>query len=109
MSAREFRLTPCLDRHDHAEAIRLVNRYLAPRAEMQGGVMYTGSRFDRWDGGGDREGVADMFTDADISALSLLSVTVDARAAIELLDLRRGELSALLSPDPPGCRSSHGR
>jgi hypothetical protein len=85
---------------DHEAAVTLVRRYLRPDPHLAGAVAYTGSRLEGWDGGGDRDGVAHRFTDADITAVALLSVEIPPRAVIELLSRRRDELTKLLSEIP---------
>lgn len=60
----------------------------------------TGSRFDDWAGGGDRNEVAHVITADDVLAVSFLSVQVTARAAIGLLEARASEVSELLEQIP---------
>lgn len=61
---------------------------------------YTGGRFERLAGGGDREDVASTFTAEDIVAVSLLSVRIPGRAAIALLETQASDLSRDLSEIP---------
>lgn len=63
-------------------------------------MAYTGSLFDGWDGGGDRAGVANRFTDADVNAVGLLSVEIPPRAVIEVLVRRADALSMPLREIP---------
>src|SRR4051794_21345266 len=52
------------------------------------GDWFTGSRFERFAGGGDREDVRDVVTAHDVVALSLLSVEVPGSLALKLLEDR---------------------
>ncbi|MFJ4680448.1 MULTISPECIES: DUF6308 family protein [unclassified Kitasatospora] len=68
-----------------------------------GAAPYTGGRFERLAGGGERPGSADRFTADDLIAVQTLSVTVPARVALDLLEGRLGEdLHALLRAVPVG-------
>lgn len=58
----------------------------------QGRWLYTGGWFDRLAG----QSEPDAFTAQDIVAISMLSVTVPAHAAIELLETERDDFSKLL-------------
>ncbi len=60
---------------------------------------FTGGQFDRFAGGGDRQGNANTFTAEDIVAVSMLSVRIPGRAALRLLD-GADELDSLLSAIP---------
>ncbi|MFE2529086.1 DUF6308 family protein [Streptomyces sp. NPDC059382] len=62
---------------------------------------FTGSRFEHLDGGGDRAGIANTVTAADLIAVQTLSVHVPPLAALALLEGRLGgKLSALLRQIP---------
>lgn len=61
---------------------------------------YTGGRFERFAGGGDRDEIADLITTDDIVAVSLLGVRIPGRPALAILDDRRADLSAILSEIP---------
>lgn len=93
-------LPACLTTDSAQQAVELVQGYLAPDLAQPGGVAYTGSLFDSWDGGGDRMEVAQEFTDADVTAVGLLSVEIPPRAVIELLVRRTDAMSALLREIP---------
>ncbi len=77
-------------------AVAALQRYFAPLPT--GG--FTGAYFERLGGGGDRADVADTFTAEDVVAVSMLSVTVPAPAALQLLEARGPELSDLLVKIP---------
>ena len=57
---------------------------------------YTGGRFEFLDGGGDGEEVCNRFTASDVVALSLLSVDLPGRVALDLLDGALAEEAAAL-------------
>ncbi|MFE6233751.1 DUF6308 family protein [Cellulosimicrobium sp. NPDC057862] len=80
-----------------ADAVSLLRSYFGP---ISGATGWTGSRFERFAGGGDGSDVADRFTAADLVAVTLLSVDVPARGAIDLLETRADEFSALLTEIP---------
>ncbi|MFD5936047.1 DUF6308 family protein [Streptomyces sp. NPDC060333] len=62
---------------------------------------FTGSRFEHLDGGGDRAGIANTVTAADLIAVQTLSVQVPPAAGLALLEGRLArELSALLRQIP---------
>ncbi len=58
---------------------------------------FTGAYFERLGGGGDRPETADVFTAEDLVAVSMLSVHVEARPALEILMHRANRLNGLLS------------
>ena len=83
----------------------VLRRYVAEDAidRLQsyfGSGRFTGGCFERFDGGGDREDVADRFTSADIVAVSMLSVRIPGRASLQLLDQRNDEFNELLAEVP---------
>jgi hypothetical protein len=61
---------------------------------------FSGRRFERFDGGGDRPDVADIFTSADVVAVMMLSIRWTATPALELLETRSEELNSLLAGVP---------
>ncbi len=62
----------------------LLRRYWELRPD--GTPAYTGARFERLAGGGDRPEVADHFTPADFVAVATLSVRVPVRAVLQVLE-----------------------
>ncbi|WP_086696180.1 DUF6308 family protein, partial [Streptomyces recifensis] len=64
---------------------------------------YTGSLFAHLGAGGDRVGVADVVTAEDLVAVQMLSVTVPAKAALELLEGERGRRLSELLRRVPAC------
>ncbi|MFF5502006.1 DUF6308 family protein [Streptomyces roseolus] len=69
---------------DRSYLADLLRRYWKPLPD--GTPAYTGSRFERLAGGGDRPETANHFTPADIIAVATLSVDIPARAALNLLE-----------------------
>lgn len=68
------------DQNVKAAAELLRRYYLEPDKK---GLLSTGSYFDEWAGRGDRE-TRDVITDSDAVAVSMLSVTVPAKAMVGL-------------------------
>lgn len=75
----------------------LLGKYLDGRAEgrlrkyFDHSGTFTGGRFERFAGGGDRPETADTFTGEDIVAVSLLSIRIPGRVALQVLDNRAFE------------------
>lgn len=82
MTIDGFRLPPILDPEHTDIAIDALRRYFAV---AEGIPAFSGSRFERFAGGGDRPGVADEFTSDDLVAVTLLSVNVPGQAALRIL------------------------
>lgn len=80
-----------LDGPLRGQAVHDVRRYFS---------TFTGRRFERFDGGGDRPEVADVVMAADVVAVSMLSIRWTGEAALELLETRRDDLSGLLDAVP---------
>lgn len=101
MTIDGFHLPPILDPAHADIAIDALRRYFAINA---GTPEFSGSRFERFAGGGDRPEAADEFTSDDLVAVTLLSVDVPGQAALRILgdhdpDYRNG-LSTLLRQIP---------
>lgn len=79
------------------QAISYLRSYFAQITPSSG---YTGSRFERLGGGGDRPGVMNEFTAEDIAAVTLLSVRVPGSSALQILEDRRSRLTDLLNDIP---------
>lgn len=62
--------------------------------------LYTGARFERLDGGGDRPEVAHQFTAADLTAVRCLGTDIKPVSAIAILETHANRLSALLRRVP---------
>lgn len=84
---------------DDDATVRDLRRYFAERPAT--GLPYTGRRFEALAGGGDRPETANRITADDLVALTTLSVSVPAEAAIDLLDGALGEQLTLLLVDIP--------
>lgn len=80
---------------DDSRAIDVLTKYYSLGA-YAGPKYYTGAYFDTWDSAGTRARDADRFTADDMVAVSLLSVSVPAAAAISLLDTEAGKFADLL-------------
>jgi len=66
-----------------------------------GEPTYTGRRFDRLDGGGDRPDIANTIIAADVVAVTMLSVQIPAPIAIDLLEGQLGaDMAAQLAKIP---------
>lgn len=93
--ARDRALGIIRDAVGNDSANRLVGDYFSVLQPERDGPEFTGAWFEHLYGGGDREAVADRFTAADLVAVTMLSVQVPPRAAVELLrdpDRRFGDL-----------------
>lgn len=101
MSIDGFRLPPILDPEHSDIAIDALRRYFAV---VEGIPAFSGSRFERFAGGGDRPGVADEFTSDDLVAVTLLSVNIPGQAALRILGEHdpnyRSDLNELLRRIP---------
>jgi len=84
--------------HERIRAAEMVRMYF--EGQCEGVPRYTGSLFNELAGGGDRPDVANRFTSDDIVAVSLLSVNVSARAAIQILGRGADLLASLLAEIP---------
>ncbi|GAA4138075.1 hypothetical protein GCM10022285_34710 [Streptomyces tunisiensis] len=69
---------------DKQRVAGLLRRYWA--VLPNGEPAYTGSRFERFAGGGDRPEVADHFTSEDFIAVAALSVDVPVQAVLHVLE-----------------------
>lgn len=88
-------------------AVDDVRAYFA--ADEQGHPRFSGSWFERIDGGGGRADVADRFTAADMTAVTMLSVRVPAHTAIRLIETDKERLGSLLTAIPTGIEPDHPR
>lgn len=90
-------LHPILE--DTDACVSLVSRYYLGKAKF--GLPRTGSHFDGWQGGGDREDIRNQLTADDFLAVSFLYVDVPPEAAIALLGDLKPEVTRLLRNIPP--------
>ncbi|MGH3848194.1 MAG: DUF6308 family protein [Pseudonocardiaceae bacterium] len=63
---------------------------------------FSGGRFERFAGGGDSDEIANLFTPADVVAVSMLGVRIPGHTALQLLEKRSDEFGALLENVPTG-------
>lgn len=68
------------------EAVPLVREYFGVDEASGVSPTFSGAWFERLGGGGDANGIADVFTATDIVAVEMLSVSVPSRAGISLLE-----------------------
>jgi hypothetical protein len=80
-------------------AVDLVREYWNGTLD-DGSPTFTGARFDMFAGGGDRPGAANRFDESDLVAVSMLSVKVPGRAAIELMESQAWLLNQALAQIP---------
>jgi Family of unknown function (DUF6308) len=85
---------------DPRRAADLVLRYFEGRRDHDRTPLYTGAAFERFAGSGDHPRVANVFTAADLVAVSMLSVQVPPRAALRILLDECDSLSACLADIP---------
>ncbi|MFI2609741.1 DUF6308 family protein [Kitasatospora sp. NPDC018619] len=88
---------------DGPTSVRLLRAYFTGR-RARGGPAYTGAHFERLAGGGDRPETADAFTADDLVAVTMLSVSVRPRGAVDLLTDPDGHWHRLLSAIPRDAR-----
>ncbi|MFE4518667.1 DUF6308 family protein [Kitasatospora sp. NPDC056783] len=88
---------------DTAASVALLREYFT-RRRAKGDAYYSGAHFERLAGGGDRPETADRFTADDLVAITMLSVSVEAHGAVELLTDPRGHWHRLLSAIPRDAR-----
>jgi hypothetical protein len=89
-------LHPVLE--DTDAAVELVARYYSGEAKY--GLPRSGSHFDHWGGGGDRQEIRNELTSDDFLAVSFLYVNVPPEAAIALLGEQKHDVDALLREIP---------
>jgi hypothetical protein len=82
-----------LDESDD-RAVAVLTAYYRPLSSGGGG--YTGGQFDAFDPSGTRSASANTYTADDLVAVTLLSVEVPGRAAMEMLVLQRRRFEVLL-------------
>lgn len=92
-------LTPSLLPGAEMQAVQVLQAYFAPLSGTNRG--FTGGQFDTFDPSGTRAASANVFTADDVVSVSLLSVDVYGRAAVELLDRQRARFSTLLADIGP--------
>ncbi|MBE8519462.1 hypothetical protein ILP97_18455 [Amycolatopsis sp. H6(2020)] len=90
-----------LDRHvlgdGQTAAIDALTRYFSEDSTRP---RYTGRWFERFAGGGDQPGIANVVTEADVLALNFLSITDLANVAIDMTITYTAEITELLEQIP---------
>jgi hypothetical protein len=76
-------------------AVKILQAYFTPLTGRNEG--FTGGAFDTFDPSGTRSSSSDRFTADDLVSVSLLSVTVPGRAAIEILERQAERFEDLLT------------
>jgi Family of unknown function (DUF6308) len=87
-----------LDARDD-RAVAVLTAYYQPLSGRDGG--FTGGQFDAFDPSGTRSASANTYTADDMVAVTLLSVEVPGRAAMEMLVLQRRRFEVLLESIGP--------
>ncbi|WP_141401484.1 DUF6308 family protein [Ornithinimicrobium cerasi] len=100
-----FDLLPSLQSESDERAAVVLAAYYRPLTGTAAG--YTGGRFDTFDPSGTRSASANTITSDDLMALSLLSITVPARAALQVLVDQRRRFEALLEALGPDRDFAH--
>lgn len=84
-----------------ADSVRAIRRSFEQPTAENGRIGYTGRRFERFEGGGDRPQTRDVITSADVLAVTLLGVEHGiGRVAIATIEEKRAEITGLLSQIP---------
>jgi Family of unknown function (DUF6308) len=83
------------------DAVRAIRCYFEEPAAANGRTGFTGRRFERFEGGGDRADIRDVITPVDVLAVTLLSVEGGiGRVALAVIEEKRREISDLLRRIP---------
>jgi hypothetical protein len=98
-TAAGLSLTPSLVEGAEDRAIAVLQAYFTPVSGRS--VGFTGGAFDTFDPSGTRSASPNTFTADDLVAVSLLSVDVPGRAALEILDRQRRRYEVLLEDVGP--------
>lgn len=98
MTIAAWTMPEVLQKQHGDQAVDLLRRYFDLGADGQ--PNFTGSMFERFDGGGDAPQAVDRFTAADLVAVSMLSVDVPAAAALRILDPGQHHLNDVLAAVP---------
>lgn len=101
MARTPLALSELLDVVASPQSVADVASYFRPPAEPGGVPPYTGSRFESFAAGGDHPAVADRVTAEDLVAVTLLSVDVPGRVALQLLEGPLGDQVAVLLAQVP--------
>lgn len=91
--------TPSLQYDAADQAVAKLRAYFSPLGGTNDG--YTGGVFDSFDPSATRAATTNVFTGDDVVAVTLLSVQLSGRAAVELLERQWSRFSALLEDVGP--------
>lgn len=95
----QFLLPPSLLDASDDRAVALLAAYYQPLSGKSGG--FTGGQFDAFDPSGTRAASTNTITVDDLVAVSLLSVPIPGRAAMQMLTLQRRRFETLLEDIGP--------
>lgn len=84
-AAMAFTLPRPLQDDDTTAAVEYLRDYFTKKG-TDGQCYYTGARFERLGGGGDQDRVAEAITTQDLVAVTMLSVRVPPRSALQILE-----------------------
>lgn len=83
------------------EAVHAIRKYFEQPNAHNGRIGFTGRRFERFEGGGDRPEIRDVITPADVLAVTLLGVEHGVgRVSLAILEDEHDEITCLLSQIP---------
>lgn len=101
MAHTPLTLSNLLDVAADSQSVTDVATYFRPPVEPGGTPPYTGRRFESFAGGGDHRAVANRVSAEDLVAVTMLSVDVPGRVALQLLDGPLGDQVAELLTQVP--------
>ena len=83
------------------DAVRAIRRYFEEPTAQNGRLGFTGRRFERFEGGGDRPEIRDVIAPADVLAVTLLGVERGiGRVALAVAEEKRDKIAELLNQIP---------
>jgi hypothetical protein len=83
------------------DSVRAIRRYFERPSTRNGQIGFTGRRFERFEGGGDRPEIRDVIAPADVLAVTLLGVEHGVgRVSIAIIEDKHNEITDLLSRIP---------
>jgi hypothetical protein len=83
------------------DAVRAIRLYFEEPTAQNGRIGFTGRRFERFEGGGDRPEIRDVITPADVLAVTLLGVEHGiGRVSLAVVEDKHEEITDLLRRIP---------
>jgi len=83
------------------DAVHAIRRYFEEPTAQNGRIGFTGRRFERFEGGGDRPEIRDVITPADVLAVTLLGIKRGiGRVSLAVVEDRHEEITDLLRRIP---------